>query len=62
MIHFYAQIRKLIITEKNIALKASKYDNFAYKWGPFIEIYNFHGPDAFGFLQKIQSNEGFPKK
>ena len=48
--HFYAHIKKLIITEKTIALKSSKYDQFAEKWAPFIEIYNFHGPDAFGFL------------
>ena len=47
---FHSQVRKVMVTEKATAMSSNKYDQFGEKWGSFIDVYNFHGPDVYSFL------------
>ena len=43
---FFARIKKIMLREKCIALGKNKFDDFDEKWGNFIHIYDYRGPDV----------------
>lgn len=43
---FYNKIRSLIIKEKRIFCEKNKFENFCERWGNFLTIYDFRGPDV----------------
>ena len=47
---FYNKVRTLIIKEKHMTKGEYGYEIFVEKWKNFSNIYDFRGPDMFGFL------------
>ena len=56
---FLFKVQNLIIKEKLVSLRNSKYDVFCNKWQNFTKIYDFRGPDPFiVYTQKAVADGG----